>query len=84
MCSSSNCPVGIATQKPDLHERLEVQVGANRLARFLGASVELMQVRARARGHTSLSDFGRMICPVEKAKWQTCTGLRLPVMPTIW
>ncbi|MGB1920870.1 MAG: glutamate synthase-related protein [Candidatus Puniceispirillaceae bacterium] len=58
MCSSSNCPVDIATQKPDLHERLEVQVGANRLARFLGASVELMQVRTRACGHTSLSDFG--------------------------
>ena len=58
MCSSSNCPVGIATQKPELHERLEVQVGANWLARFLGATVELMQVLARACGHTSLSDFG--------------------------
>ena len=58
MCTSSNCPVGIATQKPDLSERLKVQVGANRLARFLVTSVELMQVRARACGHASLSDFG--------------------------
>ena len=29
-----------------------------RLARYFGASVELIQVLARACGHSSLSDFG--------------------------
>ena len=57
MCNSNNCPVGVATQKPELRKRLDVQVGAERLARFFGASVELMQVLARACGHHSLSDF---------------------------
>ena len=57
MCNSNNCPVGIATQKPELRKRLDVQIGAERLARYFGASVELMQVLARACGHDSLSDF---------------------------
>jgi glutamate synthase domain-containing protein 2/CDGSH-type Zn-finger protein len=57
MCNSNNCPVGIATQKPELRARLDVQIGAQKLARYFGASVELMQVLARACGHNSLSDF---------------------------
>ena len=57
MCNSNNCPVGIATQKPELRKRLDVQVGAERLARYFGASVELMQVLSRACGHSRLSDF---------------------------
>jgi glutamate synthase domain-containing protein 2 len=57
MCNTNNCPAGIATQKPELRRRLDVQVSAERLARFFGASVELMQVLARACGHDSLSGF---------------------------
>lgn len=57
MCNSNNCPVGVATQKPELRKRLDVQIGAEKLARYFGASVELMQVLARACGHASLSDL---------------------------
>ncbi len=57
MCNSNNCPVGVATQKPELRKRLDVQRGAEQLARYFGASVELMQVLARACGHDSLSNF---------------------------
>ena len=57
MCNSNNCPVGIATQKPELRKRLDVQLGADQLARYFGASVELMQVMARACGRDSLSNF---------------------------
>lgn len=57
MCNSNNCPVGVATQKPELRRLLDVQVGAERLARYFGASVELMQVLARACGHSDLSEF---------------------------
>ena len=56
-CHTNNCPVGIATQKPHLRERLPVDIAAERLARFFGASVELMQVLARAAGHRHLSEF---------------------------
>lgn len=57
MCNTNNCPVGVATQKPELRRRLDVQIGAERLARFFAASTELMQVLARACGHDSLSGF---------------------------
>ncbi|MGZ4796370.1 MAG: glutamate synthase-related protein [Acidimicrobiia bacterium] len=56
-CSSNNCPVGIATQKPHLRARLPVDEAAHRLDRFLRASVELMQVLARACGHDHLHDL---------------------------
>ena len=56
-CNSNNCPVGIATQKPHLRERLPVDEAAERLARFLGASVDLMKVLARAAGHDHLGKF---------------------------
>jgi glutamate synthase domain-containing protein 2/CDGSH-type Zn-finger protein len=57
MCNTNNCPAGIATQKPELRARLDVDSSAARLARFLDASTSLMQVLARACGHDHLSDF---------------------------
>jgi glutamate synthase domain-containing protein 2/nitrite reductase/ring-hydroxylating ferredoxin subunit len=56
-CHTNNCPVGIATQKESLRSRLIIEESAKRLARFLEASVELMQVLARACGHDHLSKF---------------------------
>ena len=56
-CSSNNCPVGIATQKPELRARLPVELAAQRLHKFFSASTELMTVLARACGHTRLSEF---------------------------
>ena len=55
MCNSNNCPVGVATQKPELRALLNVQTGAEKLARYFGASVELMQVLARACGHDDVT-----------------------------
>ncbi len=56
-CNTNNCPVGIATQKPHLRDRLPVDEAAERLDRFLGASVELMKALARACGHPHLAGF---------------------------
>ena len=56
-CHTNNCPVGIATQKENLRARLAVDEGAKRLARFLGATIHLMQTLARACGHTDLQEF---------------------------
>ncbi len=56
-CHTNNCPVGIATQKEHLRDRLPVDIAAERLARFFAASVELMQVLARACGHDHLGKF---------------------------
>lgn len=70
MCNSNNCPVGVATQNPELRKRLDVQRGAEQLARFFGASVELMQVMARACGHNSLSGF----TPRDITSWKRNTA----------
>ena len=56
-CHTNNCPVGIATQKPNLVSRLVVDKSATQLKNFFEASVELMQVMARACGHDHLSGF---------------------------
>ncbi len=57
MCNSNNCPAGIATQKPELRARLDVDDASQRLATFFEASTELMQVMARACGHDHLGSF---------------------------
>ncbi|MGW0159731.1 glutamate synthase-related protein [Mycobacterium sp. NPDC003323] len=56
-CNTNTCPVGIATQDPRLRERLPVRLAAERLDRFLHATVDLMKVLARACGHRRLADL---------------------------
>jgi methylamine---glutamate N-methyltransferase subunit C len=56
-CHTNNCPVGVATQKPHLRERLKVEQSARQLTNFLTGSTELMKVLARACGHRNLNDF---------------------------
>lgn len=59
ICNTNNCPSGVATQKPELRRRIDVEVSAQRLANFLTASTHLMQVLARACGHSTLNRFSR-------------------------
>lgn len=76
MCNSNNCPVGVATQKPELRKRLDVQVGAERLSRYFGASVSLMQVLARSCGHRSLSDLNARDITTWKREMADLSGVR--------
>ena len=57
MCNTNQCPAGIATQKPELRAKLNIDEAAERLARFFSASTELMKVMARACGHHHLNQF---------------------------
>jgi len=59
MCNTNNCPAGIATQKADLRQRLNVEKSAVQLKNFFEASTTLMQVMARACGHHKLSQFNQ-------------------------
>ena len=59
ICNSNNCPSGIATQKPELRNKINVDEAAVRLKNFLTASVELMAVMARACGHNHINQFNR-------------------------
>ncbi len=75
MCNTNNCPAGIATQQEHLRERLGVQHAAERLARFLNASVELMQVMARACGHNHLNQFSPNDITTWKKPMADLTGI---------
>ena len=65
-CQTNNCPVGIATQKPNLRQRLVVAASAQRLANYLLATAQLMDVLARACGHHRLADF----CSDDLTTWK--------------
>jgi glutamate synthase domain-containing protein 2 len=66
MCNTNQCPAGVATQDPELRKRLDIDKSSAQLARFFDASVELMQVMARACGHDHLSRFNKD----DLATWQ--------------
>ncbi len=76
MCNSNNCPAGIATQKADLRQRLNVEKSALQLKNFFEASTELMQVMARACGHDALSKFNQNDLATWHREMASLSGVR--------
>ena len=76
MCNTNQCPAGVATQDPKLRKRIDVDASAERLHRFLDASVHLMQVMARACGHDHLSQFEPRDLTTWKREMAALTGIR--------
>ncbi len=74
-CHTNNCPVGIATQKEHLRQRLDVQKSAERLNNFFNAAVDLMKVMARACGHTHLNQFNAGDLTAWKKDMADLTGI---------
>ena len=75
-CHTNNCPVGIATQKPNLVSRLIVEKSARQLANFFEASTELIQVMARACGHDHVSGFNADDLTTWKREMADLSGVR--------
>lgn len=57
ICGSGNCPVGAATQDPELRSRLKVEAAAKRTANFLTCSTEELKTFARITGHRNVHDL---------------------------
>ncbi len=76
ICNTNNCPSGIATQKEELRARLHVEEASARLARFLGASTELMKVMARACGHTHFWQFNQNDLTTWKQEMANLAGIQ--------
>jgi glutamate synthase domain-containing protein 2 len=74
-CHTNNCPVGIATQKPHLRQRLKITKGAAQLNNFFRASTELMQVLARACGHHHLNQLSQDDLTTWKREMAHLTGI---------
>ena len=50
ICGTGMCPMGIATQDPELRERLHEDAAAARVANFLNVSLEELKMFARITG----------------------------------
>ncbi|MDZ8118310.1 glutamate synthase-related protein [Pontiella agarivorans] len=57
MCNSGKCPVGIATQDPELRKRFDIDQSAQRLANYLNVCTEELKTFSRITGHTEVSDL---------------------------
>ena len=56
-CHTNNCPVGVATQKYSLRNRIVIETSARQLYNYFNATNELIKVIARACGHDSVGKF---------------------------
>ena len=54
ICGSGNCPVGVATQDPELRKRLHIDASAQRVANFLNVSLNELKTFARVTGNRSV------------------------------
>jgi len=57
ICDMGRCPVGVATQDPELRARLNVEAAANRVANFLNVSKAELESFARITGHNRIHDM---------------------------
>ena len=57
ICNTGKCPMGIATQDPELESRLNKEAGALRVANYLNATAEELRVFLRISGHNSLDEL---------------------------
>ena len=57
ICGTGMCPVGVATQDPDLRLRLKEDIAAQRVANYLKVSLDELRMFARITGHSDLHDL---------------------------
>ncbi len=57
ICGSGNCPAGVATQNPELRQRLKIDIAAQRVANFLNVSLSELKTFARITGHSSVHEL---------------------------
>ncbi len=56
-CHTGMCPVGVATQTPELEARMDVHAGAERVARYLTAMTMEITALAKACGKSSVHNL---------------------------
>ena len=67
ICGSGMCPVGVATQDPELRKRFQEEAAAKRVANFLNVSLEELKTFARITGHSKLHDLNvENLCTIDR------------------
>ena len=57
ICGTGGCPVGIATQDPELRKRLKTDAAAQRVANYFNVTFEELKTFARITGHDDIHDL---------------------------
>lgn len=57
ICNTGGCPVGIATQDPELRKRFNVAISSEMLFNFLSVSNEELKTLARVNGRSAVHDL---------------------------
>jgi len=57
ICGTGQCPMGVATQDPELRARLNVDAAAKRVANYLNVSLAELEEFCRLTGHKSIHDL---------------------------
>ena len=76
ICNTGMCPMGIATQDPELESRLDKEAGAIRVANYLNASAEEIRVFLRVSGHKSVGELSLNDLCTNSTEISENTGIR--------
>ena len=57
ICNTGACPIGAATQDPELRKRLQGDKAAKRLANYLNACKAELEMFGRITGHSNIHDL---------------------------
>lgn len=57
ICGSGGCPVGVASQDPEIRKNLHVEASAQRVANYLNCSLEELKTFARITGYGNVHDL---------------------------
>lgn len=67
ICGSGNCPMGMATQDPELRKRFQGEAAAQRVGNFLNCSFHELRTFARITGHEDIHDLSEEdLCTISK------------------
>ena len=75
MCNTNNCPAGIATQKKDLRQKIDVEKSAKQLQNFFENSTHLISVMARACGNDDVNKFNQNDITTWKKEMADLSGI---------
>lgn len=83
ICGSGNCPVGVATQNPELRGRMQTSAAALRVANFLNVSRKELETFARVTGNSSVHDLSMEQLITLNRDIAEYTGIRHAGQPNI-
>ncbi len=59
ICHTGKCPVGVATQDPELEKRLDIDLSSQRLTNYLNAVNDELKTFARITGHNNIHQLNK-------------------------